>query len=127
MFEKIFQQVKSAGIPCYKKFFYFTAWLTVIPEYKRFFFRGAWSSVILKCKKWRRTFLEKYIFFQALQVASWNIRSFLSLRLESSISQNIINFFRVASFYFGAQKVPSWNIRSFLKNIYFWKYKKSFF
>ena len=44
---------------------------------------------------------EKYnIFFQILQVLSWNLRSFLSMKLESCISWIIRSFSRVDSFYF---------------------------
>ena len=39
-------------------------------------------------------------FFQILQVLSWNIRTFLSMKLESCISWNKRRFFRVGSFYF---------------------------
>ena len=52
-------------------------------------------------------------------------KSFLSLGLESSISQNIRNFFRVSFFIFWARKL--WDIRTFSKKFYFPKYKKSFF
>ena len=37
----------------------------------------------------------------------------LSLRLKSSISRNIRNFFRVDFLIFQPQKVPPWNLRSF--------------
>ena len=38
--------------------------------------------------------------FQNLQVPTWNIRSILSLSLESSISRNIRQFFSVGFFLF---------------------------
>ena len=53
--------------------------------------------------------------FQTLQVLSWNIISFLSLELESSISQNIRNILRVDS------------IHLLSTEIYFLKYKQFFF
>ena len=53
--------------------------------------------------------------FQALQVLSWNIISFLSLEVESSISQNIRNILRVDS------------IHLLSTEIYFLKYKQFFF
>ena len=55
-------------------------------------------------------------------------KSILSLRLESSISWNTRNFFRLCFFIFQAWKVPSWNIRSFFKKqFHFLKYKKNSF
>ena len=62
-------------------------------------------------------------YFQFLQALSWNIRSFLSLVLESSISRNIRHFFRMWFFQFSSLEVLSWNISKF----HFLKYKKSFF
>ena len=47
-------------------------------------------------------------------ILTWNIRSFLGLRLENSISQNIKNFLRVFFFTFWAAKVTSWNVRETL-------------
>ena len=58
---------------------------------------------------------KKYYLFdlQTLQAFSWNIKSFLSLALETCISWNITNFLRVFFFNF-----PS-------SESYFLKYKKS--
>ena len=82
--------------------------------------------------------------FQAFHSLSWNnIRSFLSLGLESSTSRNIRNFLRVGSFYFSSlqsyflkyernkrlKNSISGNVRKFyyarVLNIPFPKYKKS--
>ena len=53
--------------------------------------------------------------FQALQVLSWNVRSFLSFGLESSIFQNIRNFFRESYFEEKYEGISiSINIRDFL-------------
>ena len=59
--------------------------------------------------------IQKIFNFQALQVLFWNIRSFLSLRLESSISENIKQlFFGVFFFFFNFLSSES----------YFVKYKR---
>ena len=69
------------------------------------------------------------------KVSSWNIRSFLSLGLENSISQNIRNSFRVGFFTFWTWKVPSWNFLVFqlessifgnIRKLCFLKYDKRF-
>ena len=53
--------------------------------------------------------------FQALQVPSWNVRSFLSFGLESSSFQNIRNFFRESFFEEKYEGISiSINIRDFL-------------
>ena len=63
------------------------------------------------------------IFFQALQVPSWNIRKMFW--------RNTTNFFRVVFFVLGVLQVPFWNIRNFFKlrgrQFHFLKYKKIFF
>ena len=61
-------------------------------------------------------FFEKYnkFWFLGFGISSWDIRNLLSLGLESSISRNIRNFFRLGSFYFLSLE------------IYFLKYKKFF-
>ena len=77
-------------------------------------------------KNWGECFLEKYkkslqsrfvlFLFHALEVPSWNIRSSLSFRFESSISWNIRIFLRAVFFFFFF----------FLgSEIYFLKYKKN--
>ena len=48
---------------------------------------------------------------------SWNIKSFLSLAIESSTSRNIRKFLKVGIFIFEAQKVSSWNIRKIWRNM----------
>ena len=56
--------------------------------------------------------MKVFLSFQTLQVSFWNIRSFLNLDLESSISRNIRNILRVVFFFiFWARKVIYWNIR----------------
>ena len=84
-----------------------------------------------------------FFVFQALQVP-WNLSNFLILQLESLISQNIRNFFRVFCFYFSSSessplKFFFWGLESsgfpitgktFLrkyKSSIFLKYKKNFF
>ena len=71
--------------------------------------------------------------FQALQVLSWNIISFLSLEVESSISQNIRNILRVDSihllsteiyflkykqFFLGEGTSVSWKVRNFFFELF---------
>ena len=84
--------------------------------------------------------------FGVLGIPSWNIRSFLSLRQETSISENISSFFRVGFFHFSSSESYflkyknffrvsiSWNIKrfrflkykEFFRGFHFLKYKKSF-
>ena len=84
------------------------------------------------------------IFFQALQVLSWNLRSLLSLWLKSSVSCNIRHFFRVGFFHFLSSescflkykkvRFPEWNIGNFfgvsisqnIKKAFFWENIKNF-
>ena len=62
----------------------------------------------------RNLFRADFLFiFQALQVLSCNIRGFLSLRLESSISRSIRHFFLSEFFYFSSLES------------YFLKYKRN--
>ena len=68
--------------------------------------------------------------FQALQVLSWNIISFLSLELESYISQNIRNILRVDPIQFLSSEIyflkykqfggasVSWKVRNFFPRVY---------
>ena len=81
------------------------------------------------CKNWKniiRDYFEADYFwfdFQAFKVPFWNIRSFLSLELESSISRNIRNILRLVFFLiFWARKVLFPVFRGFR----FPKYKKGF-
>ena len=93
----------------------------------------------------RRSFLDKYnkfllsrfflFVFRALRVTPWNVRSFLSLGLKSSISWNLRSFFWASFFHFLSYKSSvSWNIRKlrFLKYMEFFRifrfptYKESF-
>ena len=74
--------------------------------------------MIYRCKDYKNFTREKiflrsrfFVCFWVFGSYSWNIRIFLSLGLESSISRNIRNFLRVLSFTFRTGTVIFWNIR----------------
>ena len=101
-------------------------------------------------KKWGKY---KNSFRLGTEVPTWNIRVFLSLRLKSSISRNIINFFRVIKirlfieivfyntftkllqflvmafffFFFERSKISPLKCKKFFNHCHFPKYKKTFF
>ena len=77
-------------------------------------------------------FLEWVFFiFRAWKVPSWNIRILLSLEIESSISQNIRNFFGVGFFYFSSLKSSLMKYKNPFKpgarKFHFPKYKENVF
>ena len=79
-----------------------------------------------KQKMWKE--ICKFFWFSGFANSLLKYKNFLSLRLESSISQNTRNFFRVGFFLiFRARKVFYWNIKKNFKKFHFPKYKKSFF
>ena len=75
----------------------------------------------------RNLFRADFLFiFQALQVLSCNIRGFLSLRLESSISRSIRHFFLSEFFFFFefGKLLPKIQEKYKARKFHFRKYKK---
>ena len=83
----------------------------------------------------KKTFFQSGFFlnFRAQKVPSWNIRSFLNLRMGSSISRNIKNFSRVV--FFRKKYMQFWElipesgpgspIYNYFFNLFFYRYIKS--
>ena len=94
----------------------------------------SWQNFLMlyNCKDYKNITRDKkflssrfFVCFPGFQSSSWNI-SFLSLGLESSISQNIRNFLKVFFFLiFRVCKVNFWNIRERkATKIHFWNIRQ---
>ena len=87
-----------------------------------------WNFLMLYCtvKIVTGNFCMLFLFiFEALSVPSWNVRSFLSLCKERSISWNIRNFLRLTFLLFKLERLLL-KYEEFFQGFHFLEYKKSF-